>query len=133
MADKTFYPSFNYGFARVYLEFSFLGNNTSSSLVSSVDGVDQTVVASITRSGAGVQAVLLGPREKYNKVIWAGASVDGSTGQRATIGNIINEGSSTLPIGFTVYTWATGGTAADVVSAAIRVSLCFRNSASGMK
>lgn len=130
MSDKTFYPSFSYGFARVYMEFLFQGNGGSSSLVSTVVGVDLTCVQTITRTATGVQTVLLGVRERYPKVIYATCDVDGLTGQWGTVGTIINEGSATLPIGFTISTWAAGGGAADVVSPRpIRISLCFKNSA----
>lgn len=134
MADQTFYPSFNYGFGRVYMDLSFQGNGTSSSLVSTVEGIPTTLVTSITRSAVGVQAVLFAAKVRFPKVVYASADVDGITGQWGTVGTIINEGSSSLPIGFTVSTWAAGGGAADVASPRpIRIHLAFRNTSSSIR
>lgn len=142
MADRTFYPSFSYGFARVFLDFFFMTNGTSSPSVALVDGVGQDVVSTLTRSGAGVIAVQLSSREKYNKVIFAAADLDNSSsgaGCYACIDGITNEGSATAGILFNVTTRAASGTATDFgtggtgVSRRCYVTMSFRNSASGLK
>ncbi len=129
MADRTFYPAFNYGFARVYLEFTSPAPvTTSAPLIAGTVGVDTSVISSITKGATGVYTYLLGVREHYAKVVYATCDVDGTAGQWGTVGSIINEASSTAGIGFTVSTWAAGGSAADATGK-IRVCLVFKNSA----
>lgn len=130
MANRTFYPSQNYGSGRVYCEFNFLSNNTSSPVLTSVDGAD--VVASLSRSGAGVIVVTL--KDAFNKVITASADLDDTAndGSYATIGGITNEGTAT-PLSFTVRTRVAAGTLTDFTARKVYVVLSLRNGNWGVK
>jgi len=131
MANRTFYPSQNYGHNRVYCEFLFQTNGASNPLLTTVDGAD--VVASLVRSGVGVIVVTL--KDAYNKAIFASADLDDTPndGAYATIKSVSNEGTNT-PIAFTITTRAGATTTAtDYTGRVCRISLAFRNSASGLK
>lgn len=131
MADKTFYPSFTYGFARVHMDFYVVQNATITlaPAISTVVGVEQACITSITHTATGVLTWLLGPRERYAKVITASCSVEDSTNTAATVGTFLNEGSATLGISFVTNFWAAAGTAVDVpASKRIMVTLVFKNS-----
>jgi hypothetical protein len=144
MADRTFYPSYTYGFARVSLEFQFpVFTSGSLAMVFSgqsgtqnIFGVGNDVLSSITYSATGVYTVVLKDKNHYNKVIYASASVsdDGTNnaGAYATVGSVANEGSGTVGIQFVVRTYAAGGAATALTVAAghvIQPMLIFRNSA----
>jgi hypothetical protein len=140
MADRTFYPSYVYGFARVYLDFQFQANGASNpSLVFSgqsgtqtVFGIGGDVLASITYSATGHYAVQLQPRDHYNKVIYKTADVDDTAadGAYACVGSVTNEGSTSLGIKYTINTYAAGGAAVQLAAARVLVSMVvFRNSA----
>ena len=148
MDSRTLYPSQVYGLGRVFLDFSFLTNGNTSPLLSTVQGVTAgsgtapplPVIASITRTGAGVLVVQLSSAEKFNKVITAYVDLDDTPndGAYATIKSVANEGSATAGIAFTITTRAgatttatdfgTGGTGA---ARAVYVSLCLRNTTAG--
>lgn len=130
MANRTFYPSLSYGSSRVYGEFCFDTNNTSSPLTTTFDGSD--LIASITRSGVGVLVVVL--KDTFNKVVALDASLDDSAndGAYATVGTVINEGTST-PIGFTIRLRAATGTLTDYAARRVRVACAFRNGNWGVK
>lgn len=132
----------NYGLGRVYMEFLFQTNNTSSPLLSTVVGVTSgaavasqgppPVVASITRSGVGVLVVQFSSVDTFNKVLYAAAELDDTAndGAFATTGNITNEGSSS-GIAFTIRTRAVGGVLTDYAARTVRVAVCFRNTVAG--
>ncbi len=130
MANRTFYPSQSYGSSRVYAEFLFDTNNTSTPLTSTLDGGD--VVASFNRTGVGVIVVTL--KDAFNKVIALDASLDDTAndGAYATVGNVTNEGTST-PIVFTIRTRAATGTLTDYAARRVRVAIAFRNGNWGVK
>lgn len=130
MANRTFYPAFSYGSSRVYCEFLFDTNNTSSPLTSTFDGSDS--VASISRSGVGVLLVTM--KDSFNKVIALDASLDDSAndGAYATVGTVTNEGTSS-PITFTIRTRAATGTLTDYAARRVRVAIAFRNGNWGVK
>lgn len=129
--DRSFYPSQTYGFARVYMEFFFLTNGSSSPVLSSTNlqGVGLDVVSSITRTGTGVLVVQLSPRDHFFKVIYKTADLDDTPGDGAyaTVGTVNNEGTSS-GIQFTVTTRAAAGTATDYSARKCNVQLAFRNS-----
>lgn len=143
MSDRTFYPSQSYGFARVYCEFQFLSNNTSSpALVFSgqagtqnIWGVGSDVISAITYSATGILKVQFQPRDHYNKVIFKTADIDDSAayndGSYATCGDVTNEGSGTLGISFNIRCrGATGTPTAMAASRPIHAMMAFRNSSS---
>lgn len=130
MSNRTFYPAKSYGSSRVYAEFCFDTNNTSSPLLSSVDGSD--LVASITRTAAGVLSVKL--KDTFNKLVYVHASLDDSAddGAYATVGTVANEASQTPP-SFTIRTRAADGTKTDYAARRVRVAVAFRNGNWGVK
>lgn len=130
MANRTLYPSQSYGSGRVYAEFCFDTNNTSSPLMTSVDGAD--IVANLNRTGAGVIVVTL--KDSFNKVIALDASLDDSAddGAFATVGTVTNEGTSS-PITFTIRTRVVAGTKTDFTGRRVRVSMALRNGNWGVK
>ncbi len=143
MADREFYPSNSYGFARVYCEFQFLSNNTTSpSLVfagqagtQNIWGVGADVISTITYAATGVLTVQFQPRDHYNKCIFKMADVDDSAayndGSYATCGDLANEASSTLGISFKIRCRAETGTpTAMAANRPIYVMAGFRNSTS---
>jgi hypothetical protein len=141
MADRTFYPSYVYGFARVYLDFQFQANGASNpSLVFSgqsgtqtVFGIGGDVLASITYSATGHYAVQLQPRDHYNKVIYKTADLDDTVQDAAyaTCGSVTNEGSTSLGIKYTINAYIANGSAGLQAGAGrvIHTMLVFRNSA----
>jgi hypothetical protein len=139
MADKNFYPSFTYGFARVYMEFNIKAKGNTAWLIADMDGVDQSCISSIARTGVGVQVIVLGARDRYNKVIYKTADADDTAGDGSyvTVGNVVNEASATLGIGFTARCWTAGGAASDIGSGGspriVNFQFAFRNTASGLK
>lgn len=131
----------NYGNARVYLEFLFQTNNTSSPLLSTVVGctagtagagqAPPPVIASLTRTGVGVIDVQLSNADTFNKVVFVSADLDDAgAGDYATVGGVTNEGTTT-GIKFTIRTRVAAGTLTDFTGRTIRVSFCGRNTASG--
>ena len=130
----------NYGNGRVYLDFNFLTNNTSSPLLSTVVGVTAgtagagqappPVIASITRTGVGVLVVQLSNSDAFNKAIYISADLDDAgAGDYATVGNVSNEGTAT-GLAFTIRTRVVAGTLTDFTGRKISVSAILRNTAS---
>ena len=143
MSNRTFYPSQSYGFARVYCEFRFLSNNTSSPVLvfagqagtQNIWGVGGDVISSITYAATGILTVLFNPRDGYNKVIYVSADIDDSAavndGAYATCGDVANEGSATLGIQYKIRCRAATGTAtAMTANRSISTILALRNSIS---
>jgi hypothetical protein len=129
MANRTYYPSTSAGSSRVYVEFLFALNNTSTPLLTTVDGAD--IVASFNRTGVGVIVVTL--KDTFNKNIAATADIDDTgAGDYATIGNFANEGTAT-PIQFTIRTRVAAGTLTDFNGRICKVALAFRNGNWGVK
>lgn len=138
MANRTFYPSYNYGFGRVILSFEYQSNGSGAINQSTITGVHTGVVASVTRSATGRHNVILGNRERYAKVVGARAATSEPTGSGSprfvVVGPITNEGSLTTGISFTVGIFNNGMSATDpVATTRMWVRLVFRNSTSGMK
>ncbi len=125
MGNRGLYPAMSYGSSRQYIEFCFNTNNTSSPLLTTVDGAD--IVASFNRTGAGVIVVTL--KDAFNKVVAADAFLDDTAndGAYATVGNITNEGNGS-PIVFTIRTRAAAATLTDYAARKVSVTLSVRNS-----
>lgn len=132
MANRTFYPSLSYGSSRVYLEFTFLTNNTSTPLLTTLDGAGIDTVLSFNRTGAGVIVVTL--KDSFTKVIRASAELDDTAndGAYATVGNVTNEGTNS-GIAFTIRTRATAGTLTDYAARKCSVGLVLKNGNWGVK
>ena len=127
------FPSIGYGFGRIYGEFCFQANNTSTPLLSTVQGDAGQLVASFNRTAAGVIVVTL--IQPYHKLVAAAADVDDTAddGAYATVGTITNEGTST-PLTFTIRTRVAAGTKADMAAGRkISVFLAFQNEAAGLR
>jgi len=131
----------NYGLGRVYMEFLFQTNNTSSPTLASIVGVTSgtagagqappPVVTSITRTGVGVLVVQLSNADTFNKLIYCSAELDDAgAGDYATTGNVTNEASST-GIAFTIRTRVAAGTLTDFTVRTVRVCVVFRNTSAG--
>jgi len=132
MANRTWYPSMSYGSSRVYLDFFFLTNNTSTPLLSTLDGAGIDTVASFNRTGAGIIVVTL--KDPFTKVIRAGAELDDTAndGAYATVGNIANEGTNS-GIAFTIRLRAAAGTLTDYTGRKCSVGLVLKNGNWGVK
>ena len=95
------------------------------------------MIATVTRTGAGVLVFQLSNADTFNKVIYLSADLDDSAadGRYATCGNVTNEGTAT-GIAFTVRTRAATGTLTDFgtggtgAATKLSVSVIFRNTAS---
>jgi hypothetical protein len=144
LADRNFYPSQSYGFAKVYCDFQFPVTNTVGVMplvfsgqagTQNVWGIGADVLSSITFANTGVYTLQFQQRDHYNKIISSMADVsdDGANnaGAYATAGSHINEGTN-LGIGLTVRTYTAGGAASNLTVAAghvIKCMLVLRNSA----
>lgn len=126
MANRTFYPCHSYGSGRVYLEFGFNTNNTSSPLTSTLVGSGVDVISSLSRSGVGVIVVTL--KDPFVKCIRASADLDDTAndGAYASVGSITNEGTST-GLSFTVRTRAAAGTLTDYTARKLSIGLVLKN------
>jgi hypothetical protein len=125
MANRSFYPSFSYGFGRVYADFQFQTNGASPPLSATFDGAD--IIASIAYSAVGTLIITL--KDNFNKVVSIMADLDDTVndGAYASIGSVTNEGTST-PIVFTLFTRSAGGTKTDYSGRTVRITAAFRNS-----
>lgn len=132
MANRTFYPSFSYGSARVFLDFRFDCNGASSPTLASLQGVGVDTVASLNRTGAGVIVVTL--KDAFPLVIRVDAILDDTAndGAYATVGNVTNEGTAS-GLTFTVRTRAAAGTLTDFAARRCQVSAVLRNGGWGVK
>lgn len=133
MADRGFYPSKSYGSGLVTANFRFTmpGSGTSVTVSgTTVFGAD--IVATIAHV-AGTQVATVTLKDKFSKVLYGAVTLIGTTGKRATIGAISNEGSSTAAPSFTIYTWAADGTADNDNASDCMVSLALRNGSWGVQ
>ena len=126
MANRTFYPSFSYGSGRVFCDFAFNTNNTSSPLTSTLVGSGVDVISSLSRSGVGVIVVTL--KDAFVKCIRASAELDDTAndGAYASVGTITNEGTS-AGLTFTIRTRVAAGTLTDFTARKCGVSLVLKN------
>ncbi len=124
MSDRTRYPSQSAAAARVYIEFELKGAGAAV-LTASKDAAN--VVASISRSGVGINVVTM--KDAFNYVVFKSAEPDDTAndGAYATVSDVTNEGTAT-PLQFTIRTRAAAGTAADLAAGRrLGVNLCLRN------
>ncbi len=134
MANRTFYPSQSYGSSRVYLELQIvLAGAATSVALTSVDGAD--AVASIAHV-AGTNKWTLTLKDSFNKVIAHSAElkevVAGGSGDFATVGNFVNEGTAS-PLVFSIYTFNAAGTAQNDSTKTVCITLALRNGNWGTK
>jgi len=126
VANRTFYPSYSYGSGRVFLDFAFTCNNTSAPLTSSLIGAGTDVIASFSRSVAGVIVVTM--KDAFVKCIKISAELDDTAndGSYATVGTLTNEGTN-LGLQFTVRTRVAAGTLTDFSARKCGVSAVLKN------
>lgn len=124
------------GKGMVALDFSFLTNNTSAPLLTSLRGADASWVASFTRNGAGDITVLLKPGAQARYVATKDVDMEdlnsSDDGAYATIGAVQNEAHATLGMSFKVYTRAAAGTKTDYTGRRVSVRLLLKNSTVGV-
>lgn len=130
--DGSDYKVRDLGYGRVFCEFTFTapGAGTSVTVSTGVDGSNE--VATITHV-AGTAILVVTLKNKWNKVLHAGASILSTTGKRATIDTIANEGSGTSAISFNLRTWVAAGTVDNDNADRITVQLALRNGYAGVK
>lgn len=133
MGSRDFENGKNYTKGMVYMDFSFLTNNTSNPLNSTFRGAAENI-ASITRSNVGILVVTLLDQyryvvDKYADLEDLNASDDGAY---ASIGAIQNEATAGAQLSFNIYTRAAAGTKTDYTNRRVSVCISFKNSALGV-
>lgn len=133
MANRTFYPSFSYGFGRVYLDVRFTCNGASAPLLTSVVGSDS--IASFAHVGA-TNVITVNFKDPFFKVCFASAEflVAASVGSYCSINTIANEGTAS-GLQVALATFVAAGTALNDAASTyqIGVSMALINSSSGLK
>lgn len=124
MADRSFYPGYQYGRERVDLAVSFTAPGAGGS-VTAIDD-DGKAIATITHTG-GTAILVVTLKDKFNKVMHAHAEVHATDGKRASIDTIANEGSATLAPTFNIRTWTAAGVASNDNADRITLRMTLRN------
>ena len=139
MANRTFYPSFSYGFGRVYAECRFTFNGTSAPLASSVVGSDLLTTTTPISHSTTTQIYAINFKDSFYKVVYANLDIlrtsgANTAGEYVSLQSVANEGTAT-PIVVTFYSWNASGTALnDIANTRDGVFSCaLINSSSGMK
>ena len=117
----------------VFVDCSFVTANTGNPVVQyKADGTLMRGLGcqSITRTGVGVFTVVLTDNFRYGITKFADLEDNAGTGAYATIGNETNVG-TTLPLTYTIRTWAAAGTALETTGLRVSVSICTKNSLVG--
>lgn len=133
MADRNLESGRNFAKGLVFLDFSFLANGVSSPVTTSFRGGAEAV-ATVTRESTGQYLVTMRDKWRYCAAVSADmtdlhAADDGAY---ATAGAPQNEGSSTLPVSFRVYTRTAGGVKTDYTGRRVNVKVVFKNSTVGV-
>lgn len=126
---------YNYGKGNVYLDCSFLTNNTSSPLLTTLRGSGADVIASLTRTGVGIIQVTL--KDTYRYLIDKYVSLEdldsSDDGAYASDGPDTNDSQTPLkPATFKVYTRAAAGTKTDFTGRRLNMTLVFKSSSVGV-
>ena len=133
MANRTFYPSFSYGFGRVYLDVRFTCNGASAPLLSTVVGSDS--IASFAHVAAG-NVITINFKDPFFKVCFASAEflVAASVGAYCSINAIANEGTAS-GLQVAIATFVAAGTALNDAASTYQmgVSMALINSSSGLR
>lgn len=133
MANRTFYPSMNYGFGRVYLDVRFTCNGASAPALTSVFGAD--AVSSFAHTG-GSNVITVNLKDPFFKVVFAGAEflVSAAVGAYVSVNAISNEGTANGLV-VSVATFNASGTALNDAPSTYQVglSMALINSSSGLK
>lgn len=133
MADRNLESGKNFAKGLVYLDFSFLANGASNPVASAFRG-GREAVASVVRESTGQYLVTL--VDKYRYVVHHDAGLTdlnaSDDGAYATAGAAQNEGSSTLPVSFRIYTRAAAGTKTDYTGRRVILRMCLKNSTVGV-
>lgn len=134
--DRNLDSRKGFGKGLVEIDFSFALNNTSAPLLSSLRGVDATVVESFTRNGAGDITVLLKRSVQARYVVTKTVELEdlnsSDDGAYATSGVTQNEGSTTVGMSFKVYARVIAGTKTDFTGRRVHVKLVLKNSTVGV-
>lgn len=126
MQSKTLYPSQSSGLNQVFVNFELLGAGAAALTIPSTGG-GANWVASVTRTSTGLFVVTL--KDAWNKCLFKSSDLDDTLndGGYATVGTLLNEGTSTA-LSFQLYVRAAAGTVADpAANRRVGVSLCLRN------
>ena len=117
----------------IFVDCSFVTANTASPTITyKADGTlaRGLGIQSVTRTGVGVFTVVLTDNFRYAIDKFADLEDNSGNGAYATIGNETNAG-TTLPLTFTVRTWAASGSALDTTGLRVSISVCCKNSLVG--
>lgn len=117
----------------VFIDCSFVTANTVSPTITyAANGTlaRGLGIQSVTRTGVGVFTVVLTDNFRYGITKFADLEDNTGSGAYATIGSEANAG-TTLPLTFTVRTWAAAGTALETTGLRVSVSICAKNSLVG--
>ena len=133
MADRNLESGKNFAKGQVYLDFSFLTNNTSSPLTTTFRG-GKEAIATVTYSAVGILIVTLADKWRYvtAKAVDIEDLNSSDDGSYATIGAVQNEGSSTTAPSFKVYTRVAAGTKTDFTGRRVSFQLVLKNSTVGV-
>lgn len=126
-----------YGRGNVYLDFSFNTNAAANPVTASYRGVGPDVVTGIVYAATGKYTLSFATgKDAYRYIISKFADLEdvaAPDGAYATIGNVVNEGSSTLPLSLQVATFTAGGALQQVaVTRRVSIGICFKNSTVGV-
>lgn len=120
----------------VELDFSFLANNTSNPVLTSLRGVGTEMVDALTYSTTGILVVTLKLAARCRYVVAKHVELEdldsSDDGAYATSGPVNNEGSSTAKMNFKVYLRAAGGTKTNYSNRRVHVRLVLKNSTVGV-
>jgi hypothetical protein len=120
----------------VELDFSFLTNNTSAPLTSTLRGLNADWVASFTYVGVGILQINLHAKVKCRYVISKVAELEdlnaADDGAYATIGATQNDGGASAAMTFKVYTRVAAGTKTDFTGRRVNVRLVLKDSSVGV-
>lgn len=136
--DRNLDSRMGFGKGLVHIDLSFLTNNTSSPLLTTLRGADGSVVASLTRNNTGIITILFTKTVAARYVVSKHVELDdldaADDGAYATSGPPLNEGaaSGTTGLSFKIYTRAAAGTKTDYANRRVNVRLVLKNSNVGV-
>jgi len=138
--DRNLDTGHNVGKGNVYIDFSFLTNNTSNPAVNTFRGADQSWIASVAYSAVGILLVTLSTKANCRYVIDKTVELEdlnaADDGAYASSGPVQNEGAAganaATPMTFKIYTRAASGTKTDYTGRRVSVSMCLKNSTVGV-
>ncbi len=133
MGNRNLDAGHNYGKGIVYLDFSFLTNGASNPVTTSYRGAGADVIASIVYAATGKYTITM--KDPYRYIVTKYSDLEDIAvpdGGYASIGNVTNEGNSTLGPTFVVSTFAASGTGTQFTGRRVSVSVALKNSTVGV-